>query len=38
MGQSAKERVSSGFTWDDYGRKMISAYEKILAKKNLGGM
>lgn len=30
MGQSAKERVSSGFTWDDYGDKMISAYKKIL--------
>ncbi len=33
MGQSAKERVSSGFTWDDYGDKMISAYEKILAER-----
>lgn len=30
MGQSAKERVSIGFTWDDYGNKIISAYQKIL--------
>ncbi|MEK7629855.1 MAG: glycosyltransferase family 4 protein [Patescibacteria group bacterium] len=30
MGKSAKERVISGFTWDDYGRKIISAYENIL--------
>lgn len=33
MGQSAKERVSSGFTWDDYGSKIISAYDNILRKK-----
>ena len=33
MGESAKVRVSSGFTWDDYGDKMIKAYEKILAAK-----
>lgn len=32
MGQSAKERVSSGFTWDDYGEKMVEAYR--LALKN----
>ncbi len=30
MGESAKERVSSGFTWDDYGNKVIHAYERIL--------
>ena len=30
MGESAKARVSQGFTWDDYGKKMIAAYEKIL--------
>lgn len=30
MGQSAKERISEGFTWDDYGNKMIKAYENIL--------
>jgi len=33
IGQSAKERVSSGFTWDDYGDKIIRAYENILNKK-----
>jgi len=32
MGQSAKERVSKGFTWDDYGDKMIKEYKRILAK------
>ena len=31
MGKSAKQRVSSGFTWDDYGNRMIAAYEKILS-------
>lgn len=30
MGQSAKKRVASGFTWDDYGDKMIKVYEKII--------
>jgi glycosyltransferase involved in cell wall biosynthesis len=30
MGQSAKERVSSGFTWDNYGERMIEKYEAIL--------
>jgi glycosyltransferase involved in cell wall biosynthesis len=29
MGQSAKERVSAGFTWDDYGEKIIKEYERI---------
>lgn len=29
MGQSAKERVQSGFTWDDYGEKIIAAYARI---------
>jgi len=32
MGESAKERVSQGFTWDDYGNKMIEAYNKIIKK------
>jgi glycosyltransferase involved in cell wall biosynthesis len=32
MGESAKERVSQGFTWDDYGNKMIDAYNKIIKK------
>ena len=30
MGQSAKERVSGGFTWDDYGEKMVREYERII--------
>lgn len=34
MGQSAKERVSSGFTWDDYGEKMINHYKRILKIKH----
>ena len=34
MGQSAKERASKGFTWDDYGEKMVKAYKNVLAKKN----
>jgi glycosyltransferase involved in cell wall biosynthesis len=31
MGESARMRVQAGFSWSDYGRKMISAYQKILA-------
>lgn len=34
MGISAKVRISQGFTWDDYGEKMIEEYKRILAKKN----
>ena len=29
MGQSAKNRVRNRFTWDDYGEKMITAYQNI---------
>jgi glycosyltransferase involved in cell wall biosynthesis len=29
MGQYAKERVSSGFSWDHYGDRMIKEYERI---------
>ncbi len=32
MGKSAKERVSAGFTWDDYGIKIISEYKRILSR------
>lgn len=32
MGQSAKERAEKGFTWDDYGDKIVEAYKNILAK------
>jgi glycosyltransferase involved in cell wall biosynthesis len=31
MGESARARVQAGFSWSDYGHKMISAYQKILA-------
>jgi glycosyltransferase involved in cell wall biosynthesis len=31
MGESARTRVQAGFSWSDYGHKMISAYQKILA-------
>ncbi len=31
MGQSAKERVAYGFTWDDYGDRIIKEYKRILA-------
>jgi len=34
MGESAKERVSRGFTWDDYGDKIIKLYADILNRKN----
>jgi glycosyltransferase involved in cell wall biosynthesis len=30
MGQSAKERVSKGFTWDDYGEKIVKVHDAIL--------
>lgn len=33
MGQSAKERVSTGFTWDDYGERMIAKFHDILNEK-----
>ncbi len=31
MGESAKLRVQSGFTWADYGNNMVREYERILA-------
>ncbi|KKR89148.1 MAG: Glycosyl transferase group 1 [Candidatus Wolfebacteria bacterium GW2011_GWA1_44_24] len=30
IGQSAKERVTAGFTWDDYGDKVAENYKKII--------
>lgn len=33
MGKSARLRVQSGFSWDDYGEKMIGEYRKVLAKR-----
>ncbi len=35
MGQSAKERISSGFTWDDYENKMCAFYDKILRERKV---
>jgi len=32
MGASALNRVKHGFTWKDYGERMIKYYQKILAK------
>lgn len=29
MGESAKERVSNNFTWNDYGERIINAYLKV---------
>ena len=31
MGEAARERVQTGFTWEDYGEKMIAHYQRILA-------
>jgi glycosyltransferase involved in cell wall biosynthesis len=31
MGESARLRVQAGFSWSDYGHKMIAAYQKILS-------
>ena len=30
MGQEAKKRILIGYSWDDYGKKIVSEYEKIL--------
>lgn len=32
MGQSARNRVQSGFSWDDYGERMVQEYSKICQK------
>ncbi|MES9955628.1 MAG: glycosyltransferase family 4 protein [Sedimenticola sp.] len=34
MGLSACEKVRSGFSWRDYGERMINEYDKILIKKD----
>ena len=34
MGNKAKARVSSGFTWDDYGDRALKNYKYVLSKKN----
>lgn len=33
MGASAKQRVASGFTWHDYGDRIVSAYRAMLASR-----
>ena len=33
MGRNASERAGSGFTWDDYGERIIGVYESIFPKK-----
>jgi glycosyltransferase involved in cell wall biosynthesis len=33
MGRAARERVSSGFTWEDYGDRILSAYHLIIRRK-----
>jgi glycosyltransferase involved in cell wall biosynthesis len=30
MGESARRRVQAGFSWSDYGHKMVAAYQRIL--------
>jgi glycosyltransferase involved in cell wall biosynthesis len=34
MGESARRRVQAGFSWSDYGHKMIASYRKILHLDN----
>lgn len=31
MGKAAYERIKTGFTWNDYGARIVSAYSKLLA-------
>lgn len=32
MGEAARGKVESGYTWDDYGDRMLRLYEKVLNK------
>lgn len=34
MGQSAKHKVKTGFTWNDYGKNIIDVYEQLIRKKS----
>lgn len=34
MGKSARERVSAGFTWHDYGERIAAAYARISAERH----
>ena len=33
MGQAAKRRMQVGFTWDDYGQKIVNTYRTILSHR-----
>ncbi len=35
MGQAAKRKAQQGFTWDDYGGQMLSAYQVVLGNGGL---
>lgn len=35
MGQAAKSKVQQGFTWDDYGKRIMDNYDLILQKAKL---
>lgn len=37
LGESARQRVQTGFTWSDYGEKMIAAYRKLLNRQDETG-
>ncbi len=36
MGRAARERVSRGFTWDDFGDRAIAAYRRMLEDRERG--
>jgi hypothetical protein len=33
MGEMARRKVESGFSWDEYGEKIFNKYEEILGLK-----
>ncbi len=37
MGRAALARVREGFTWDDYGERVVAAYRRVLARRGVGG-
>jgi glycosyltransferase involved in cell wall biosynthesis len=37
MGQAAKLKIHHGYTWNDYGEKMIHSYQYLLHTKETGG-
>ncbi len=34
MGQAAKRRMQQGFTWDDYGDRVVAEFERVLAERS----